>query len=459
MKKVMLSLLALATGLALNAQTQVTLRVDMANQTVDPAGPRVAGNLQAAAGIGTDWTPAGPGNQLTDPDGDKIYEIVLTLPAGNYEYKFLNGDAWGKDESVPGACATNGNRGLTVGAMPVTQSFCYGACDATCPTSVDVPVTFKVNMNGLTVNAPGMILAGGFGSAGYPNWNGGADGIVMTDADADGIWETTLTLKTGAWQYKFLNGLNGWESVPCDCSASGNREVVATSNPAPVVLDPVFYRECDNVFNGNTAAPVTFRVDMSAEALGPGGLFVAGSFQNPAWQKNVIQLTDGNGDDIYEVVFDVLPGEHEYKYFNGTNGDPGSDTYAESGYDFRQNGCGCPTAGFNNRLLNVNSSAPLSLPIFVYNSCDFTSSTKDLSTATNIRLFPNPTSRNAYLEFEGAGEHSAFIADQTGRLVRSYAAINGNQLRIEKGALTPGLYFVTLRNDKGESATLKLSIQ
>jgi hypothetical protein len=465
MKKLFLALLACAFVHALQAQTQVTLRVDMSNTPVDGV-VNLAGDMMDEAGLGTDWSPADPGNELADPDGDGIWEITFTVAPGNYQYKFVNGDAgW---ETIPSGCAFNGNRELIVGGAPVTQQFCFNTCDFECSTTVDVDVTFQVNTVGTGIDT--VILAGSFGAAGLPNWDGDGDGsIYLTDPDGDGLFTTTQTLPTGTYQYKLLNGPNGWETVPCDCQVSGNREVVVGTT-SPLVLAPVYIGDCDNTFNGDDPVDVTFSVDMSGTSLGPGGLFVAGSFQSPAWQKNVTQLTDPDGDEIYTVTVPILPGEFEYKFYNGDftqAPDPSNtDYYAEAGtlygfYDFRTNGCGCEGAGFNNRLLNVEGAAPITLPTYIFNSCESITATNDLSTAANVRLFPNPMSGSAYLEFEGAAEnrHTAVVTDGLGRQVRSYAAFAGQQLRIEKGLLAPGFYLVTLRNEKGESATVKLSVQ
>jgi Secretion system C-terminal sorting domain len=462
---------AMLAAFALHAQakTKVTFAVDMSKQTVGAKGVHIAGDFQKDAGMSGDWDPGAAAGALTDPDKDGIYTVTYDLLQKTYNFKFLNGDAWGTDEAVPGACATGGNRTVVVGATAITRQVCFGTCDEKCPSVIiDVDVTFRVNTNGITVKEPGMIIAGGFGAAGLPNWNGNADGIVMEDPDKDGIWEKKLKLKTGSYPYKFLNGANGWENVPCACNISGNREAVVGTNPAPITVSSVFYNDCDNTFNGTAAAPVTFRVDMSAEALGVGGLFVAGSFQQNQWTKNVDRLTDANNDGIFEITLNVPPGEHEWKFFNGDfsrgPNPSNSDQFAEgTGYDFRRNGCACASAGFNNRILNISSNAPMRLPVYVYNSCQtVTVSTNDLSSARNIRVYPNPvTGQYAYIEFEGldASEHNATIVDQLGRVVRTYSDFSGTQLQIEKGELTAGIYFVTLQNRKGERATTRLTIQ
>ena len=60
MKKLYTFLLAglLFGGSAIAQPYNVTFQVDMTGQTVDPNGPHIAGNFQAAAGFPGDWDPA-----------------------------------------------------------------------------------------------------------------------------------------------------------------------------------------------------------------------------------------------------------------------------------------------------------------------------------------------------------------------------------------------------------------
>ncbi len=113
----------------------VTFRVDMRQQTVDPAGIHVAGNFQALAGFGADWNPAS--TTLTDADADGIYETQVTLPApGLFQFKFVNGTTWAGAELVPAACGVvdgggNINRVLDATApTTVLPTVCFGGCAA-----------------------------------------------------------------------------------------------------------------------------------------------------------------------------------------------------------------------------------------------------------------------------------------------------------------------------------------
>ena len=105
----------------------VTLKVNMAwekaNNAISADGIHVAGDFQG-------WSPST--TPMTDANNDGIYEVTVTVPANSsIQYKFINGNAWGSDESVPSACVvpTTNNRGATFAYGDSTMSpVCYGKC-------------------------------------------------------------------------------------------------------------------------------------------------------------------------------------------------------------------------------------------------------------------------------------------------------------------------------------------
>src|SRR5690606_34260652 len=116
----------------------VTFRVNMSNETVDPAGVHIAG---AFANPNNDnfiempqnpqWDPAGI--QLT-AIGNGVYETTITLTGGHIPYKFVNGNVWGKDEFVDSLCAepfTN-NRYALISSDTVLPTFCFASCTNCC---------------------------------------------------------------------------------------------------------------------------------------------------------------------------------------------------------------------------------------------------------------------------------------------------------------------------------------
>ena len=260
----------------------------------------------------------------------------------------------------------------------------------------------------------------------------------------------------------------GDEGIPCGCAEGGNRGVAIPYSEVPVTVPTVCFRSCTEACPSADLVNITFRVDMSNEILGPGGLFVAGTFQTPTvWIKNTAEMTDANGDGIYEyTAMGVKKTEIEYKFFNGNYANPANpdttvqDYYSEKGYDFKLNGCG-HCGGFNNRLIDAtNFTGTTAAPIYVYNSCDKISSVKDLTTAGNIKIAGNPMSNRSYLQFNNKNNdnHHVNIVDVTGKVVRTYASFNGSELMIERGNLVSGIYFVQLLNEKGEGAVVKLSV-
>jgi hypothetical protein len=125
----------------------ITFTVDM-NQSTMPAG-----SIPEVNGTFNNW--CGSCASMTDANSDGIWEIIISLAAGSYEYKFSYSNWTGQESLVPGSSCTittgaNTNRSLTVGsAAMVLPTVCYGSCTAcsTGPflTQMNLPVTFEGN--------------------------------------------------------------------------------------------------------------------------------------------------------------------------------------------------------------------------------------------------------------------------------------------------------------------------
>lgn len=108
----------------------VTFQVDMSQMVISANGVHLAGDFQG-------WDPAS--TLMTDLGGG-IYAITLDIPPGSYQFKFVNGDAWGTDEIVPIACGIDDgggiyNRPLTVASDMVLPAICFGQCNLCEPAS------------------------------------------------------------------------------------------------------------------------------------------------------------------------------------------------------------------------------------------------------------------------------------------------------------------------------------
>jgi hypothetical protein len=72
---------------------------------------------------------SGTANPLTDANNDGIWELVIALPAGTYEYKFA-ADSWNIQESLtPGSSCTVTNFGFTNRTVTVSSDIVLDAVD------------------------------------------------------------------------------------------------------------------------------------------------------------------------------------------------------------------------------------------------------------------------------------------------------------------------------------------
>ncbi len=133
----LVSILVALASLVSAQDYSVTFKVDASGITVDATGLHMAGNFQAAAGLAGDWTPSE--SPLDDSDGNGIYTVTYTLPAGSYLYKYVNGNDWGDNEGLDGTslgsdCSTddgsgNINRDLTVSSDTILPVYIYDSCE------------------------------------------------------------------------------------------------------------------------------------------------------------------------------------------------------------------------------------------------------------------------------------------------------------------------------------------
>ncbi len=278
---------------------EITFQVDMSNQQVSPNGVHVTGTFQG-------WDPAA--NEML-PIGDNIYALTLPLGAGEYiEYKFVNGNSWGSDETVPGTCAIGNNRFLVLPTFATTlPAVCFGSCDPCSGPTVDVEVTFLVDMSQQIISPDGVHIGGGF-----QGWNPAT--TLMSDA-GNGIYTYTAILQSSSYQeYKFVNG-DEWaeaEIVPAECSFVNNR--FFTTPEADTVLDMVCFGMC-------IACPepaeveITFQVDMSLEEVSPDGVHLAGTFNGFNTSATTMEP---QGEGIYAATLTLTEGDYEmYKFVNG----------------------------------------------------------------------------------------------------------------------------------------------
>ena len=199
---------------------EVTFQVDMGNETISSNGVHIAGNFQSVAGLGSDWNPSS--TKLIDSNGNNVFSLQVKIPAGSYEYKFINGNDWGMDESPPGDCSvgSTNNRSVNVGANIKLPIVPFNGCIGS--------VKLSVNMNGIDVSPNGVYVMGNFQqAAGYSiDWD--PQSIMLEDKNADGAYEVDLMLPKGDYQYLFVNGTSvaDAESLSEKCGILGENGLV-----------------------------------------------------------------------------------------------------------------------------------------------------------------------------------------------------------------------------------------
>ncbi|MDG4715864.1 T9SS type A sorting domain-containing protein [Winogradskyella marincola] len=185
----------LLIGTTVSAQNNITFSVDMSGQTFTT--PYVSGSFNS-------WS--GDANALTNVGGD-IWEATLSLPDGEYEYKFTYDNWAGQDAFSQGDVCTitnygNHNRRLVVeGSDMVLETAPFSSCyeNTTGPSSFTV--NFVVDMYGYGGSFTNVHINGeNHNGQGFGNWCGDC-GNTLTDMGG-GMYGITLTLEEYSYQFK-----------------------------------------------------------------------------------------------------------------------------------------------------------------------------------------------------------------------------------------------------------------
>ena len=329
----------------------ITFRVNMSEETTNPIGVFIAGTFQG-------WSEGS--TAMTDDDGDDIWEYTAMIAEGEaVEYKFINGPNWGLDESVPVSCAVNGNRSYNVGTEDaVLDAVCFASCTPCGDALPTEEVTFTVLTDNITVAEDGMYLAGAMN---------GWSGEPMND-NGDGSWSLTKSLEAATYEFKFQNGPSGYEELDC----GGNRSVEVVLG-APVSYQGCFAQCSDICSVDPDSADVTFQVDASQIAVSSDGMFLMGSFTEPAWQLGAIAMNDDDGDNIWTATVTVDgPAAFQYKFNNGLTVtiDSLPDFTGEENADFIAGGCGVNNGVGGSNRLHERSGLAETLDLVCFNSCE-----------------------------------------------------------------------------------------
>lgn len=351
-KHAILFIILLFGGFTLvNAQTyDVTLQVNMNVKMVTGEYDSLRQDVRVTGSI-TDpqWDPANA-PILTDDDGDGIFETTINVAAGDYEYKFLIGDAWGNDELQGQA-----NRTISVSDNVVVDVVWFNDV-----SEVDFPVAPQDSVTlMLTVDMSRQRQIGAFdptsnvvrAAGAFQGWSPGdaPDMIDYPVGQENLVYRTTYFVDPSTtYEYKFLIGTE-WGG-----DETNNRSVEVAANDTAIW--PVYFNDeaYDPDFAGDSVS-VTFQVDMSVKMLE--GLFdpaaeavvATGSFQG--WAPAVADsMEDTTGDSIFASTVKMAANvTYEYKYKIGRDA-------SDNGYE-----------SISNRVLNLAAADTVLDPVFFDN--------------------------------------------------------------------------------------------
>lgn len=320
-------------------------------------------------------------------------------------------------------------------------------------TSGSIPtaaVTFQLDMNQFGGSFSKAYVSGSFNS-----WSGDADELL--DADGDNIYEKTLTMPVGLYEYKFT--LDNWAQEEALATTSTctqttidgsmvfvNRKLALSSDAN---VGPVCFNSC---YGCGDAVTISVNLGMNGITPDAGGVFLAGGgdFGPPGGR---FIMTDTDGDGVFSIQIERQRGYSTfYDFANGACPDYSCKE------DLTGQPCGVPT-NFNDRFLS-----PVQQDTII-NTCFGTCATNTSCTIgtqspalTNNWLTVQPSLATDVVRLGFAtqvvGMVEIRVIDAAGRIVVNTSASSlsdGYDLPIQN--LKNGLYFVLVQSaDKAATA-------
>jgi hypothetical protein len=303
-------------------------------------------------------------------------------------------------------------------------------------------LNFKVNMNNYSASFDKVYLSGSFN-----NWSGDAN--PLQDDDEDGIWEGTLMLDNGTYEYKVT--LDNWtkqeEFIGTEeCTKTTD---VFTNRLLLVSADADIPEFCFNsCYACGEEVKITFRLGMGMVTPSPEGVWLAGggNFESPGGRY---RMNDSNGDGVYEVVVPRKTGFSSY--FTFANG-PCPD------YSCKENIEGLPCANPNN--FNDRFIGPVTANT-TYSSCFGLCSdnvectiisTETVFTDALFTLLNNPSGNGSIgLDFGQTNPENITITigNGVGNVYRlQKMQINSRLMWLDINELPSGLYYLTVNHQQ-----------
>jgi PKD repeat protein len=192
--------------IVLTATENVTWKYNFSDHLVTHTLPVVAGNFVSEIG-GNDWDPTDLHGEMVDPEGDDIYTLEVTIPAGNYEAKVTLNNNW--DQSTGGNVPF-----VTDGVTPTifTYDFSTNTTTISGPAPPAALVTFIVD-DAAGQNYDGFALKGSWDANGQydPSWGNGMEHSMFYDDGTNGDVTAGDHIWTCQQDLVVDGGSNNWE--------------------------------------------------------------------------------------------------------------------------------------------------------------------------------------------------------------------------------------------------------
>ncbi len=213
----------------------VAILVALLAAPVALAAPSIVGDFQA-------WDPADPACDLTlQPNG--VYTLTVTLLAGTYYYKAVDGDAWGLD-------FPSNNQTFTLAEE--TQVTWHVNLGATVGTKEGDEYVFH------HMNPP--IVCGSFMTelGGALDWDPtDTSTTVMADPEDDGVWFFQSIIPADSYAFKIVLNNNWDQNTP----PGGNNIVFVSDGVTPVTFTYDMATNTTEVISSAPPAVIDARID------------------------------------------------------------------------------------------------------------------------------------------------------------------------------------------------------
>ena len=299
--------------------------------------------------------------------------------------------------------------------------------------AAQVDVTFQVDMNDVTGFTTPEV------NGIFNAWCGNC--APMSDANADGVWDLTISLAPGTYEYKYsFDNWAGQETLVPGSSCTmttgiyTNRVLnVSVADSLPVVC----WGSCEACGVSSGPYNIMFVVDMSASGTTFTTPEVNGTFNN--WCGGCAPMSDANGDNIWELTIPLNTGIYEYKY--------AYDTWAGSEALTAGDPCTVTNSGFTNRTLDVTGT--LVMDTVCYGSCISCEGINvNEETAEEFSIYPNPV-QNSFMVQSANMVKSISILDNTGKRIELPLVALNNTVQVNTESLPSGIYHVQVVTSKG----------